>query len=537
MLLRRPYRRSVTAGGRQHSAKHRRYHASDLTVAEDAARRIFRVQLRPLQRVAVAAALRGDSFLFVSPTGSGKSVCFQLPAVVQPAGLTTLVVSPLLALMQQQTLALRRLGIDAVELHSGGSGSISVEQLADAASPPRLIYTTPEWLVCHYTRLSGLKVGRLVMDEAHCLSEWGAASGFRSDYLHLGRIRSFLATHAGLESLPVSCFTATASEQVRRDIVQHLGLPPLRCAALPDLLRPGVLEPEPPGIEKHQNSLNVTLLIEADPDRSNLELHVKPAPSGVAVQGASHESERLLIEELGREIFASSYSTRHAVGRNDPLRLPPRTIVFCTTRSDTERIASGLARLLPALMAAGSDNNNSDRTYRGSGGTVSVDVYHSGLSSAARRKSARQWTRGVTRVLVATPAVGLGIDSPDVELILHPTLPPSLASYWQQVGRAGRDGRRARCVLWYSPGDVQRVRHCLQAPNPGLHSLPRGQVDLSAMVAFCTATGCRREVIFQCACRTQLCTFVIFAKLDDCLQSITCVLVLSVNRLEWRWNN
>ena len=135
MLLRRAYR-SVTFSGRQHSAEHRccRVAAlSDLAAAEDSAQRIFRVELRPLQRAAVAAALRGDSFLFVSPTGSGKSVCFQLPAVLQPAELTTLVVSPLLALMQEQTLVLRRLGIDAVELHCA-SGYLPGQFLASGSN-------------------------------------------------------------------------------------------------------------------------------------------------------------------------------------------------------------------------------------------------------------------------------------------------------------------------------------------------------------------------------------------------------------------
>ena len=504
MLLRRVYRRPRGAAGEPARG---RAALSDLAAAEDAARAIFRLELRPLQRVAVAAAQRGDSFLFVSPTGSGKSVCFQLPAVLQPPRLTTLVVSPLLALMQEQTLALRRLGIDAVQLHSGST--TSVEQLAEAATPPRLIYTTPEWLVRHYTRLSSLQVGRLVVDEAHCVSEWGAASGFRSDYLRLERVRSYFAARTGLPSLPVSCFTATAAEQVRRDIVQHLGLPPLSAPlhvpALSEMLEPEPelqLEDATTGV---QNILNATtLLIEADPDRANLELHVRAAPSGVAVRGGAHESERMLIEQLGHEI-SFEHNTRYSMGRDGSRRLPPRTIVFCTTRSDAERIAVGLARLLPVLMGAGSDGTDGHSSSRRTGDATTVGVYHSGLTSAARRKAARQWARGVTRVLVATPAVGLGLDSPDVELILHPTLPPSLASYWQQVGRAGRDGRAARCVLWYSPGDGERVRHCLQAANPGLVSLPRGQADLSAMEAFCTATGCRREILFECACRLRSC--------------------------------
>lgn len=474
-----------------------------LAAAEDAARAIFRVDLRPLQRVAVAAALQGASFLFVSPTASGKSVCFQLPAAVQPAGQTTLVVSPLLALMQEQTVGLRRRGIDAVELHSGSSRSTSIEKLADATTPPQLIYTTPEWLVRHHMRLSqdaGIQVSRLVVDEAHCLSEWGAASGFRSDYLHLGEVRDSLASSAGLRSLPVSCFTATAPEQVRRDIIRHLNLPPLSNRSLPTLssILKSDLELE---IGKEINCPSTTLLIEANPDRSNLELHVRPVPSSVTVIGGGDESARMLIEELGREILFAHRPTADNQGRPP---LAPRTIIFCATRADAERISVGLTRLFSLWTAAASGSSAGDGGYQRSDSTPTIAMYHSGLSGAARRNAARQWARGRVRVLVATPAVGLGLDSPDVELILHPTLPPSLSSYWQQVGRGGRDGRKARCVLWYSEHDVKRVRHCLQAANPGLDAMPRGQAELTAMDAFCNTAGCRREILFRCTWRTRL---------------------------------
>eukprot|EP01046_Picozoa_sp_COSAG06_P019838 COSAG06_NODE_1428_length_9487_cov_195.907861_15_plen_533_part_00 len=429
MLIRRGG--SAAAGSATAACYHRRHRRccraalSDLATAEDAARATFRVQLRPLQRAAVAAALRGDSFLFVSPTASGKSLCFQLPAAVQPAGLTTLVVSPLLALMQEQVLSLRRLGIDAVELHS--SGATSVETLARATAPPRLIYTTPEWLVRHHTRLAdeaGIRVGRLVVDEAHCLSEWGAASGFRSEYLQLGKIRSSLAAQAGLASatLPVSCFTATATEQVRWDIVHHLGLPPLSRRPLPlSMLAPELeLEPEPEPSEVGQSnssssgggsssSQDVTLLLEAEADRPNLELHVTPSPAGLAGLGAADQpSEQRLIQALAQEICRESVSgCQQSVAT---ARHPPRTIVFCITRADAERISSGLARLLPLMTGAAASGGSSGggRRQVAERDVASVGVYHSGLSEAARRKAARQWARGITRVLIATPAVGLG---------------------------------------------------------------------------------------------------------------------------------
>ena len=462
---------------------------STLAEAEDAARALFRVKLRPLQRAAVAASLRGDSFLFISPTASGKSLCFQLPAAVAPDGLTTLVVSPLLALMHEQVLRLRRLGIDAIELH-GGSLATRLEGAAGRGGPPRLVYTTPEWLARHHNELveEGIKVGRLVVDEAHCISEWGAASGFRSDYLQLGVARSSLAAQAGLDLLPVSCFTATATEQVRRDIIEHLQLPPLERAELfpptPDLRQLDHSEVDDEQ-QYYEGGAGRTLLFEAEADRPNLELVVRQtAAAGSAAaagSGSSHVvmGERELLSAIGEEILRQDGG---------------RAIVFCITRPDAERVASGLARL--PLTAGGGYGMRRAPAAAGEGGAVGV--FHSGLSEAARRKAARQWARGVTRVLVATPAVGLGLDSPDVTLVVHHTLPPSLASYWQQAGRAGRDGRPARCVLFYNPADVARVRTVLQTDTPGWGTLPRSRAELAAVEKFCTTTErCRREVLFE----------------------------------------
>ena len=418
---------------------------------------VFGVELRPLQRTAVAAALRGDSFLLVSPTASGKSLCFQLPALLQPPHLSTVVVSPLLALMREQVQRLRQQGVHAIELRGGEAAPAAERRLGDAP-PPRLIYTTPEWLVRHHATLAerGVSVGRLVVDEAHCLSEWGAASNFRSDYLGLGAVRAALASSsAGLERLPVSCLTATAAPQVRQDILRHLSLPPLRRPAGAELDAATEMDQSPDGDEGGE----ATLLLEGPADRPNLALHV-------CRLGASEEARlAALVAQLSQGGAA-----------------PPRAMVFCITRAEAEAVAEALGASL------GSDTARSDAV---------VDVFHGGLSEPRRRQAARRWSRGRTRVLVATPAVGLGLDAPDVSLVVHYTMPPTLASYWQQAGRAGRDGRAARCVLFHRDSDAARVRHCLQAEAPGLDSLPRSRAELLAVERFVKTEGCRRAVLFE----------------------------------------
>jgi ATP-dependent DNA helicase RecQ len=185
--------------------------ATSIGDADAIAQSVFGYRLRPFQREAVAASLRGDSMLVVLPTAAGKSACFQIPALMQkdctvrPA--TTLVVSPLLALMREQVLRLRNLGIDADEVDTSASSQAPVAYkhssrrrsrqsntaaAAAAAVAPRLLYTTPEWIVRHHDRLksAGVRVVRLVVDEAHCISDWGASTGFRSAYLQLGAVRN-----------------------------------------------------------------------------------------------------------------------------------------------------------------------------------------------------------------------------------------------------------------------------------------------------------------------------------------------------------
>ena len=418
---------------------------------------VFGVELRPLQRTAVVAALRGDSFLLVSPTASGKSLCFQLPALLEPPHLSTVVVSPLLALMREQVQRLRQQGVHAIELRGGEAAPAAERHLGDAP-PPRLIYTTPEWLVRNHATLAerGVSVGRLVVDEAHCLSEWGAASNFRSDYLGLGAVRTALASSAGLERLPVSCLTATAAPQVRQDILRHLSLPPLRRPAGAELHAATEMDQSP----DRDEGAEATLLLEGPADRPNLALHV-------CRLGASEDARlAALIAQLSQGGGAA----------------PPRAMVFCITRAEAEAVAEALGVLLD------SDTARSDAV---------VDVFHGGLSEPRRRQAARRWSRGRTRVLVATPAVGLGLDAPDVSLVVHYTMPPSLASYWQQVGRAGRDGRAARCVLFHRDCDAARVRHCLQAEAPGLDSLPRSRAELLAVESFVKTGSCRRAVLFE----------------------------------------
>ncbi|HET9514326.1 MAG TPA: ATP-dependent DNA helicase RecQ [Gemmatimonadales bacterium] len=330
---------------------------------------------RPSQRRVVASVLAGRDVLGVLPTGAGKSVCFQIPAM-QRDGLT-LVVSPLISLMQDQVDAARRRGIPAAFLNSTlepANQSAVLRAVADGTC--RLLYVAPERLPRLTADLLERCLGPtlIAVDEAHCISEWG--HDFRPSYRALGQARSAFGWPQ------VVALTGSATPDVRRDIM--------------DTLRFGV---------RRRFDLHL-----ASFDRPNLRFEV-----------ARVKSDRLrvgvLCEELRRE--------------------PGCAIVYASTRNTTETIA----RLLQ---------------YRG----IRAVPYHAGLTKARRSETLERFLGGDARVTVATCAFGMGIDKPDVRLVLHWSMPPTPESYYQEAGRAGRDGQPSRCLLLYARGD--RSLHQLQ---------------------------------------------------------------------------
>ncbi len=342
---------------------------------------------RPLQERAVDALLAGRDVQLLLPTGGGKSLCYQVPAIALRARGEgpTLVVSPLVALMEDQVGALRERGVAAVALHRGTPWRTRDRVLAEPSSQA-LIYASPERLAnaAVRRRLAG-RVARVAVDEAHCISEWG--HDFRPEYLELGVLREELGA-------PTLAATATATPRVMDEIRASLRL----------------VDP---------------LVVRGRFERPNLAWEVEHH------RGDAARAERVaeLLAEAG-------------LG-HDPER--GRAVVYVATRARAKRVAD-------ALTAAGTP----------------AGFYHAGRTQGAREKAQAAFSQGDRPVLVATTAFGMGIDRPDVRIVVHAESPSTLEAYVQQAGRAGRDGRPARCVLLVGPSDTAtQARLRGDAPHPG----------------------------------------------------------------------
>ena len=360
------------------------------------------------------ALLEGHDVLGVMPTGAGKSVCYQVPALLVPG--LTLVISPLISLMKDQVQALEQAGIPAACLNSTMPADAQRAVFARAyRGELRLLYAAPERLPGLQNLFERVPLAFVAVDEAHCISQWG--QDFRPSY---GKITDFLA--AVPERPPVGAFTATATEAVRRDIVRLLGLrDPLVCVS---------------GFDRP----NLTFMTEKPRDKRE---HLVT----------------LLRERMGQS-----------------------GIVYCTTRKAVDEVCELL-------------------TSRG----FAAGRYHAGLDADERRENQEDFLFDRTQIMVATNAFGMGIDKSNVSFVIHYNLPQNLESYYQEAGRAGRDGSPADCILLYSPGDVrtcefliehghdneeldERTRHLL---------IERDRERLRQMVFYATTTDCLRRFILK----------------------------------------
>ena len=339
---------------------------------------------QPMQHAIVEAAMAGRHVLGILPTGTGKSLCYQIPALSRydKTGALTVVISPLVALMADQVSGLEARGIVAC---IAINGLLSLPERADALDRVRLgdagiLIISPEQLRNRSLRrvLDQREIGAWVLDEAHCLSKWG--HDFRPDYRYVGR---FIREKAGEEPVPpVLCLTATAKPDVMADIASHF-----------------------------RDELGVELTVfDGGAQRTNLEFVVVPTSGG---------------EKLAH---------LHQILESDlPPEVPGGAIVYCATRRQTEEVAEFLQE-------------------KG----VSADHFHAGLPPESRKSVQRRFIEGELRVITATNAFGMGIDKPDVRLVVHADIPGSLENYLQEAGRAGRDREAARCVLLYTQDDVER---------------------------------------------------------------------------------
>jgi len=337
---------------------------------------------KPLQQAIVETAMTGKSVLGILPTGTGKSLCYQLPALSQydKTGALTVVISPLVALMKDQVDGMEKLGINS---SATINGMLSMPERADALNRLRMgeisiLLISPEQLRSNSIRqaLEIREIGTWVIDEAHCLSRWG--HDFRPDYRYVGR---FIRERLKSTSLPsVMCLTATAKPDVVEDITNYF-----------------------------HGELGIELVVfNGGSERTNLSFEVIPTNGDKKYEDIYLVLEQYLPEKGG-------------------------AIVYCATRKQTEIVAEYL----------GFKN-------------LSANFFHAGLSPEAKKETQQQFLQGELRVIVATNAFGMGIDKPDVRLVIHADIPSSLENYLQEAGRAGRDRKDAHCVLLYESKDVER---------------------------------------------------------------------------------
>ena len=359
---------------------------------------------RPMQRDIIEGVIAGRDTFVVMPTGGGKSLCYQLPALVGQG--TTIVISPLIALMQDQVAQLTQNGIRATLLNSTLDRDEAFDRERRAMQGEYdLVYMAPERLMSTSGSrlLRELDVARFAIDEAHCISEWG--HDFRPEYRMIGRLRDQFGGR--FADTPVVALTATATPRVREDILAQLRL-----------REPAVYL--------------------GDFERKNLSYELRPKKNA--------------LRQIG-----------------DYLKQNPtyEGIIYCGSRRKCDEMSE-------KLRAAG----------------ISALPYHAGLDGQVRERNQHDFIYGDARVVCATIAFGMGVDKPDVRFVIHADLPRSLEGYYQETGRAGRDGLPADCIFFYSGGDRARIEHFIEQKEDEAER-KHAYWQLQQVVQFAHATACR----------------------------------------------
>jgi ATP-dependent DNA helicase RecQ len=366
-------------------------------------------QFRPEQRKIIENALADQDLLVIMPTGGGKSLCFQLPALLKPG--LMIVISPLIALMQDQVDALQDNGIGATYLNS----SLSPKEVQEREkqifeNKIKLLYVAPERLLgdrfqdFFYRLITQIGVSAFAIDEAHCVSEWG--HDFRPEYRQLSQLRQ------QYPQIPIFAFTATATKRVQKDIIDQLKL--------------------------HKPSVHLTSF-----NRPNLYYEIIP-------------KEKRSYEQLLKFIKT----------------LKGSGIIYCMSRKMVDEI--------------------SDRLQEDG---IKALSYHAGMGDENRRINQTQFIRDEVRIIVATVAFGMGINKPDVRFVIHYDLPRNLESYYQESGRAGRDNDPAKCLLFFSFGDLKKIEYIIQQKAPSEQQKSRQQ--LRQIVDYSEGLACRRTIVLR----------------------------------------
>lgn len=378
------------------------------STAQETLRRVFGYDaFRGAQEAVIESVIAGRDALVIMPTGGGKSLCYQIPALLREGA--GLVVSPLIALMQDQVAALHEAGVEAGFLNSSQTDEEQrdvVRQLRDGKL--QLLYVAPERLANGSTRalLREVPLSVIAIDEAHCVSQWG--HDFRQEYLQLGELKTLFP------GVPRMALTATATRLTRNEIVERLAL-------------------DDPGI------------FVSPFDRPNISYLVQPKT----------DAKRQLLKFL--------QGHRKEAG-----------IVYCLSRKKTESTADW-------LFAQG----------------YNALPYHAGLASHVRSEHQRRFLNEDAVIIVATIAFGMGIDKPDVRFVAHLDLPKSMESYYQETGRAGRDGEPADAWMVYGLQDVVRLRQMLDDSDANEEFKRHERQKLDALLGWCEVTGCRRRPLLE----------------------------------------
>src|SRR3989338_4090990 len=363
-------------------------------------------EFRPLQKEIIERVLLGKDSLVLMPTGGGKSLCFQLPAIMMEG--IAIVISPLISLMKDQVDALHTNGITA-DLINSTLSPVEIVSIMDKAKTGKLkiLYIAPERLAVPGFEdfLHTLKISLIAIDEAHCISEWG--HDFRPDYRNLKLLRKKFPI------IPIIALTATATEKVREDIVKQLNL-------------------ESPQV--FISSFN----------RPNLSYEVLPKKN----------SFKSILGILNNYQDAS-------------------VIIYCFSRSDTEILVNNLNKY-----------------------GFKVAAYHAGLDSKTRKDNQEKFIRDEINIIAATIAFGMGIDKSDVRLVIHHSLPKSVEGYYQETGRAGRDGLPARCVLFFSYADKFKHDYFINNMEDRAEQ-KKSQENLDHVLRYGNLHGCRRRFLLR----------------------------------------
>jgi len=356
---------------------------------------------RSNQEKIIQHILNKQDVLAIMPTGGGKSLCYQLPAVLLPK--TTLVISPLIALMKDQVDSLSNNGIPAAFYNSTQSATEQNEILQQVAENKiKLLYVAPESLANIHFLLSTEYIGCIAIDEAHCISSWG--HDFRPSYQNL----SFLKKQ--LPDIPIIALTATADVATQKDIIQQLQIP---------------------DAEQYVSSF----------DRSNIYMQVRTADKRF----------QQIVNFIKKKPDTSG-------------------IIYCLSRKSTEEIAKKLTQL-----------------------GYSANPYHAGLDSTARNSIQEDFIRDKTKIICATTAFGMGIDKSNIRWIIHYNMPKNIEGYYQEIGRAGRDGNNSEALLFYSYGDIIQLERFIR----GAANEKMQRSKMERMKQFAEATSCRRRILLN----------------------------------------